>query len=75
MKKLILQSSIALTLSACTDKYVYDNIQINGKLACQKEPPSLYEECKAQYDESYESYKNSRDKLLKDSAEAPNKQF
>lgn len=67
MKIFTLHLFTLLILNGCASKDVYNNIQNNGKRECQNEPPAQYDECMAPYDESYESYKNSRDKLLKDS--------
>lgn len=67
MKILALQLFALLILSGCSSKDVYTNIQSNGKRECEQGPPAQYNECMTQYGESYESYKNSRDKLFKDS--------
>lgn len=68
MKVLVLKIMVALFLTGCTSKDVYNIIQNNGKRMCENGPPGQYDECMAQYSESYESYKKSRDKLLKESA-------
>lgn len=67
MKIFTINLLIVLLLAGCSNKDIYDNIQRNGKSKCQHEPPARYDECMAQYRESYEAYKDSRDKLLKDS--------
>lgn len=69
MKLFTLQLVSILFLTGCASKDLYNNIQSNGKRECEGEPPARYDECMAQYDEVYGSYKTSRDRLLKDSEE------
>lgn len=59
---------IALTLcalTACSNKAVYDNIQLNQRNKCLKEPPALYEECIKRTEKSYEEYQREREEALK----------
>ena len=56
-----------LALTACTNEQVYNAIQSNQQLECQKLPDSQYEECMQQLAEPYDSYQRSRDQLLEDS--------
>lgn len=57
---------IAILVSGCSTKDIYNDIQRNAQRACEKEPPARYEECLKEYDQPYESYKNARDELLND---------
>ena len=41
MKKILLLTA-AILLSACSEKAVYDNIQLNNRLQCDKVPLSEY---------------------------------
>ena len=50
----------AFVLSGCSNKAVYDNIQINNRNACAKGPPSQYEECIERTNKSYEEYERER---------------
>jgi hypothetical protein len=56
----MLVSIFALLLSGCSNKAVYDNIQINNRNECNKIPPSQYEECVDRASEPYEEYKRER---------------
>jgi hypothetical protein len=48
----------------CSDRHIYYSIQQNRKLECQKLPSAEYENCVRQYEESYDTYRQSRDELL-----------
>ncbi len=56
----------ALALSACSNRQVYDTIQNNQQLECQKLPGTQYEECMKQVSEPYDQYKRDRDELTKE---------
>jgi len=56
----------ALALSACSNRQVYDAIQQNQQLECQKLPGTQYEECMKQVSEPYDAYKRERDELKKE---------
>lgn len=47
-------------LMGCSNKVVYDNIQINNRNACNTVPPSQYEECIERTNKSYEEYEQDR---------------
>jgi len=47
-------------LMACSNKAIYDNIQLNNRRACEKAPPSQYEECIKLVNKSYEDYEKER---------------
>jgi hypothetical protein len=53
-------------LSACSNRQVYDAIQQNQQLECQKLQGSQYEECMKQVSEPYDAYKRDRDELTKE---------
>ncbi len=55
-----------LVLAACTDRQLYQAIQNNRQLECQKLPGTQYEECMKQYSQSYESYRRDREALTKE---------
>jgi len=53
----------ALSLQSCSNKQVYENIQYNKKLECQRLQQPQYEDCMEQIGPSYEVYKAEKDKL------------
>ncbi|MCP5123517.1 MAG: hypothetical protein H6984_13770 [Pseudomonadales bacterium] len=55
-----------LALAACSQRQVYDTIQNNQQLECQKLPGTQYEECMKQVSEPYDDYKRERDELVKE---------
>ena len=55
-----------LALSACSNRQVYDAIQKNRQLECQKLPGTQYDECMKQVSEPYDDYKRDRDELTKE---------
>lgn len=55
-----------LALPACSNRQVYEAIQQNRQLECQKLPGTRYEECMEQFSEPYDEYKRDRGELMKD---------
>lgn len=55
-----------LALPACSNRQVYDAIQKNRQLECQKLPGTQYDECMKQVSEPYDDYKRDRDELTKE---------
>jgi len=55
-----------LALPACSNRQVYDAIQKNRQLECQKLPGTQYDECMKQVSEPYDTYKRDRDELTKE---------
>jgi len=55
---------LLMTLSACSNKAAYNNIQTDRQLQCQKEPLAQYDECMAQYQKPYPVYEREREELL-----------
>ena len=51
---------VVFFLTGCSNKAVYDNIQINNRNACVKAPPFQYEECIERTNKSYEEYEQER---------------
>lgn len=49
-------------LVACTNKAIYDNIQLNNRNDCIKEPPPLYEKCMERTNKSYQEYQREKNK-------------
>ncbi|MCB1701777.1 MAG: hypothetical protein H6985_12075 [Pseudomonadales bacterium] len=51
---------------ACSNEQVYNAIQQNRQLECQKLPGTQYEECMREFSQPYKDYKRERDELTKD---------
>ncbi|NVK89388.1 MAG: hypothetical protein HWE13_14725 [Gammaproteobacteria bacterium] len=63
--------AILIVLSGCTAQGVYENAQKNGRDACIKEPPGLYDECIKRFEKSYDEYEQERKEALEESKETP----
>ena len=50
----------AILLCACSEKAVYDNIQLNNRLQCDKVPLSEYDDCMSRAGKPYEDYERER---------------
>lgn len=51
---------VLVLLGGCSSKAVYDNIQLNNRLACNEVPPPRYEECIERTNQPYEAYERAR---------------
>ncbi|MEM9256718.1 MAG: hypothetical protein AAGA91_14825 [Pseudomonadota bacterium] len=60
--------AVALSLAACSNEQIYDSIQGNAQLECSKLPQDQYEQCMAEYSQTYEDYAREREALLEDNA-------
>lgn len=59
--------AVSMCISACSNRQVYDAVQNNRRLECDKMPDSAArEECLKQYSESYDSYQRERDEMLEE---------
>lgn len=55
---------VMLTLVAgCTNRAIYDNIQLDNRRQCVEVPPSQYDECMEATSKPYDEYKRERDEL------------
>ena len=63
MKKLLVLL-VVFSIAGCSNKAVYENIQINNRNACLKVPQSQYEECLERSNKSYEEYERERKEVL-----------
>jgi len=61
--KYILVVFFFLSLQSCSNKQVYENIQYNKRLECQRLQLPQYESCMEQIGPSYEVYESEKDKL------------
>lgn len=64
MNKALLMILVMLGATGCSNKAVYDNMRINQRNECLKEPPSAYFECIERTKKSYEKYERERKELL-----------
>ena len=55
---------LVLLLVGCSNKAVYDNIQLNNRNECNKVPPSQYEECIDRASKPYKEYKREREEAI-----------
>ena len=59
MKKTLLFIT-TIFLTACSQKAVYDNIQLNNRIQCDKVPLSEYDDCMSRASKPYEDYERER---------------
>jgi len=60
----ILIGLLLISIAACSNKVMYDNLRLNQRQKCVKEPRSNYIECIKRTDKSYEDYERKRKELL-----------
>lgn len=60
-----LTALLAINTTACSNRAVYETIQANNRLDCQKLPLSQQEECMRQANKSYEDYERERKEVEK----------
>lgn len=53
--------ALPLLFVGCSNRAVYDNVQLNNRRECNRVPPSQYEECIQQASKTYEEYERERD--------------
>lgn len=54
--KMLVIIIIPFLISSCSNKAVYDNINLNNRNACKNLPASQYDECIKRNSKSYEEY-------------------
>ncbi|MEE4245287.1 MAG: hypothetical protein V2I33_07735 [Kangiellaceae bacterium] len=64
MRQLLLIIFVILT-SSCSNRAVYDNIQLNNRNECAKLPPAQYDSCMKGVNKSFEDYQKERDEVIK----------
>lgn len=56
---------VALSMAAaCSNRQVYEAIQKNQQLECQKFPDAQYEKCMQELSEPYDQYQRERDEVI-----------
>ena len=63
--KMILILLVVFPVAGCSNRAVYENIQINKKNECLALPKSEYEKCMQGVDKSYSEYERDRQEALK----------
>jgi hypothetical protein len=58
--KTILIVFLLLLTSACSYRGMYESIRISRQYECSKFPPSVYDDCMKDMDQSYEQYERER---------------
>ncbi|MCC5451066.1 hypothetical protein LMJ53_04865 [Rheinheimera sp. UJ51] len=58
---------LLFALAGCSNKAVYQNLQLNKKQQCQQLPVSQYDECMRSIPLTYEEYERERQEVLKTS--------
>lgn len=65
INKLIYILVISTFLANCSNRQIYNSIQTNWQLECQKLPPHEYHDCIKESSETYESYEKRRKEVEK----------
>lgn len=63
MRTIFVLLAFALVVG-CSNRAVYDNIQLNQRNDCFKLPPSQREDCLDSIDKSYEEYRKEREDII-----------
>ncbi|BES69043.1 hypothetical protein RE428_00610 [Marinobacter nanhaiticus D15-8W] len=69
MKLLCVLLSLVV-LVGCSNRAVYDNIQLNQRNECFKLPPSQRSDCLDSIDKSYDEYRKEREEIVDDEVAA-----
>jgi len=67
--KIIVLLCLCFTVSACSNKAVYQDLQRNKRNECLQVPQSEYDRCMQNMQQSYEEYERQRQQALKDPTE------
>ena len=55
---------VMFSIAGCSNKAIYNNIRLNERNKCFKEPQKLYFECVDRTSKSYEEYERERKEML-----------
>ncbi|MBT1063331.1 hypothetical protein KJY73_07080 [Bowmanella sp. Y26] len=61
----LISASLLLTLCACSNKGLYDNLRLQQRHECMKQPPTTNDKCLEDANKSYEEYQREREEALK----------
>lgn len=56
-----------LGVAGCSNRAIYENLRIQQRHDCLKEPPAVYEDCIERTNKSYEQYRREREEALEQS--------
>lgn len=54
---------MCICLVSCTNEQIYNSVQENQKMECQKYPDARYEECMKELGTSYRDYEKEKKEL------------
>ncbi|MAD73485.1 MAG: hypothetical protein CML20_01550 [Rheinheimera sp.] len=57
-----------ITVSGCSNKAVYQNLQLNKKQECRRLPVTQYDDCMRDMAQSYEEYERQRKQVIENKA-------
>lgn len=63
--KSVLIMGLLIVVAGCSNRAVYENIQMNKKHECQQVPLSEYDRCMEGVEKSYDEYERERQEYLK----------
>lgn len=64
MKTTLSLITLLVLTTGCSQRAVYENVQINQRNECVNEPPSTYFECLDRANKSFDKYQRERKELL-----------
>jgi len=64
-----------ISVAGCSNKAIYDNLRLDQRNQCVKEPPSTYFECIERTNKSYEEYERERKEILEMQKQMTEKPF
>lgn len=62
--KFIIVIFLIITITSCSNKDMYSNLQNSHTFSCEKLKSNQYEDCMNQYSDSYEDYTAKRQATL-----------
>lgn len=62
--RVILMLITACTLFGCSNRAIYENIQLHNRQQCAQLPPSQYDDCMEEINKSYDEYEREREESL-----------
>ncbi|WP_213998306.1 hypothetical protein [Arsukibacterium sp.] len=62
---LVVLAAAMTVVSGCSNKAVYQNLQLNKKQECRRLPLTEYDDCMRGMDQSYEEYERQRQQATK----------
>ena len=64
--KSVLILALLLAIASCSNRAVYENIQINKRNQCLQGPQAAYEECMEGVEKPYEEFEQERREYLEE---------